>query len=131
MNEVQFAGDILERIRAREQRYEERGYLFVLAAIEFLQTQLPARRHVTGAELAGACRDLALRQFGLLSQAVLAHWGIVTTRDLGRIVFILVDVGLLSTQPEDRLEDFDGVYDFAEAFGPDQVWSGVTVPRKG
>lgn len=127
MTEVQFAEDVLARIQAREARYHERAYLFVLAAIEFLQARLPARRHVSGAELAGACRDLALQQYGLLAPAVLAHWGVVTTRDFGRIVFTLIDVKLLSAQPADRLEDFDAVYDFADAFSPAQVWAGVSV----
>ncbi|HET7025252.1 MAG TPA: Minf_1886 family protein [Gemmatimonadales bacterium] len=128
MTEVQFADDVLARIRAREERYHERAYLFVLAAIEFLQSKLPERRHVSGAELAGACRDLALRQYGLLAPAVLAHWGVVTTRDFGRIVFTLIDVKLLSAQPTDRLEDFDAIYEFDDAFSPARVWAGVNVP---
>jgi uncharacterized repeat protein (TIGR04138 family) len=129
MPEAQFADDVLARIRRRDERYHEKAYLFVLAAVEFLQTRLPARRHVSGSELAWACRDLALQQYGLLAQAVLAHWGVVTTGDFGRIVFTLVEVGLLSTQEGDRPEDFAHVFDFLEAFGPEQVWAGATVPR--
>ena len=126
MNEVQFADDILARIRERGDGYDERGYLFVLAAIEFLQTRLEARRHVHGAELAWACRDLALERFGLLARDVLVYWGIQRTEDIGRIVFTLVGVGLLSTQPTDREEDFAGVYDFAEAFNQPYPWPGVS-----
>ena len=43
---------------------------------------------------------------------------IVTDRfadDFGRIVYTLVDVSLLSTQPGDREEDFDQVFDFRTA----------------
>lgn len=129
MAEAQFADDILARIRQRDERYHEKAYLFVLAAIEFLQTRLPARRHVSGSELAWACRDLALQQYGLLAPTVLAHWGVATTGDFGRIVFTLVEVGLLSTQEGDRPEDFDRVFDFLEAFGPEQVWADAAVPR--
>ena len=125
MNELQFADDVLARIRARGGCYDERAYLFVLATVEFLQTRLPVRRHVTGAELAGACRDLALEQFGLLARQVLEHWGITRTEDLGRVVFTLVEVGLLVTQPGDREEDFAGVYDFQEAFTDTYAWQGV------
>ena len=46
-------------IRRRDGHYHERGYLFVLAALEFAQNRLPARRHLSGAELARACIDLA------------------------------------------------------------------------
>ena len=127
MSEVQFAEDVLARIRRREKRYHERGYLFVLAAIEFLQERLPQRRHVSGSELAWACRDLALQQYGLTARTVLAHWGIRTTRDIGEMVYALVEASLLSTQPGDRVEDFDGVYDFTDALGPDRVWARVAL----
>ncbi len=125
MNELQFADDVLARIRARGGRYDERAYLFVLATVEFLQSRLPVRRHVSGAELAVACRDLALAQFGLLARQVLEHWGITRTEDLGRVVFTLVEVGLLVTQPGDSEQDFAGVYDFQEAFSDTYAWQGV------
>ena len=113
-------------IRRRDGHYHERAYLFVLAALEFAQTRLPARRHLTGAELAWACRDFALEQYGLLARTVLSHWGVATTADLGRIVFLLIDVGLLARQPSDRLEDFDRVYDFEEGFRTGYRWPGVS-----
>ena len=125
MNDLQFAEGMLDRILAREPRYPERAYLFVLAGIEYVQTQLPARRHVTGAELAWACRDLAVKQFGLLAPSVLDYWRITSTEDFGRIVFTLVEVGLLMTQPEDRLEDFLNVYEFADAFSAAHIWDKV------
>ena len=125
MNELQFADDVLARIRARGGQYHERGYLFVLATIEYLQSRLEARRHVSGAELAWACRDFAREQFGLLAPHVLAHWRITRTEDFGRIVFTLVEVGLLVTQPGDQEEDFEKVYDFADAFGDSYEWSGL------
>jgi len=122
MSQLNFADDVLARLREREERYEERAYLFVLAALEDLQRELPARRHVSGEELAHACRDLALAQYGLLSRAVLEYWGITSTADIGAIVFALVDVGLLRTQESDRLEDFAGVFAFNEAFEAEYPW---------
>jgi uncharacterized repeat protein (TIGR04138 family) len=115
--ELQFADGVLARLHAQgEVRYDERAYLFVLAGIEFLQSRLDRRRHVTGQELAWACRDLALERFGLVARTVLDCWQVRETIDFGRIVFALVGVGLLSTQPGDRVEDFDDVFDFARAF---------------
>jgi uncharacterized repeat protein (TIGR04138 family) len=125
MHELQFSTDVLTRLRAAADRYDERAYLFVLAAIEYLQSRLKVRRHVTGAELSWACRDFAVRQFGLLAPQVLAYWGVKRTDDFGRIVFILVRAGLLSTQPSDREEDFAGVYQFDSAFGEPYAWEGV------
>ncbi|MGH7528115.1 MAG: Minf_1886 family protein [Gemmatimonadales bacterium] len=124
MIDLQLADEVLARIRARGGHYHERSYLFVLATIEYLQCRLEARRHVTGAELAWACRDFARDQFGLLAPHVLQHWGVTRTEDLGRIVFTLVEVGLLVTQPGDHESDFGGVYDFADAFEAYE-WPGV------
>lgn len=127
---MRLADELLERIRAQETRYDEQAYLFVLASIEFLQARLPERRHVSGQELAAAVRDFAREQFGLMAPSVLGHWGVTETRDIGRIVFTLVDVGLLVTQPGDRLEDFDGAFDFMTAFDRwSYVWHGV--PNEG
>jgi uncharacterized repeat protein (TIGR04138 family) len=125
VNELQFAEDVMARIRSRGGRYHERAYLFVLGTIEFLQSRLEARRHVTGVELAWACRDFARQQFGLLAPVVLAHWGITRTEDIGRIVFTLVEVGLLVTQPGDMESDFESVYQFANAFGDSYEWQGL------
>jgi uncharacterized repeat protein (TIGR04138 family) len=110
--------DVRRRLRARGLRWTpQRGVLLdVLAGVD---------GHVTGAELAWACRDFARDQFGLLAESVLGHWGVTRTEDFGRIVFTLVDIGLLVTQPGDQVEDFEGVYDFAEAFGDVYRWSGV------
>lgn len=124
MNDLQFADDILARIRARGGSYHERAYLFVLAAIEYMQSRLEVRRHVSGGELAWACRDFARAQFGLLAPSVLGHWGVTRTDDFGRIVFTLVEVGLLVTQPGDREADFAAVYDFGDAFGTYE-WGGI------
>ena len=125
MNELQLADDVMARIRARGGQYHERAYLFVLATIEFLQNRLEVRRHVSGPELAWACRDFAQQQFGLLAPGVLTHWGITRTEDIGRIVFTLVEVGLLVTQPGDTESDFEGVYQFADAFGDSYEWQGL------
>jgi uncharacterized repeat protein (TIGR04138 family) len=125
VNELQLADDVMARIRARGGQYHERAYLFVLATIEFLQNRLEVRRHVSGPELAWACRDFAQQQFGLLAQGVLTHWGITRTEDLGRIVFTLVEVGLLVTMPGDTESDFEGVYQFADAFGDSYEWQGL------
>ncbi len=117
MPELQFADGVLARIRAvAGTEFDERAYLFVLEAIEYLQGRLDARRHVTGAELSWACRDLALERFGLLAQSVLEHWRVTRTADFGRIVYALVAIGLLSVQTGDREEDFLDVYDFSGAF---------------
>lgn len=125
MPELTFREEIWDQIRLREPRFHERGYLFVLAALEFQQTRMPARKHITGAQLAEAVRDLALERYGVLARMVLAHWGIRSTEDIGDVVFAMVDSGLLVSQPTDSRDDFAGVFDFDTAFDRDYPWNGA------
>lgn len=125
MAELQLANEILDRIRAIDGRYHERAYLFVLAALEYCQRKRKERGHISGPELAWGCRDLAFEQFGLTSQTVFGHWGIHTTDDIGKIVFVLIEVGLLMPHEHDRLEDFHAVYDVREAF-EEYPWAGFS-----
>lgn len=127
MNDVRLAPEVLGRLEQNGSPYHERAYLFVLAGLEYLQSRLSERRHVTGAEVTHACRDFALEQYGLIAREVLEHWGIRETADFGRIVYALVEVGLLVTQPGDRIEDFQDVFSFERAFEESYVWGrGLT-----
>lgn len=123
MAELAFREGIMDRIRIREPRFHEQAYLFVLSALEMCQAQLTARRHITGVELAHACRDLALERYGLMAKMVLDYWGISSTADIGDIVFTLVDLGFLLSQPQDSREEFVGVFDFDLAFERDYPWN--------
>jgi uncharacterized repeat protein (TIGR04138 family) len=125
MPELAFRDGVMDRIRLREARYDERAYLFVLAALEFCQQRLTERRHLTGRELAVGCRDLALQRYGVLARTVLDHWGVRDSLDIGEIVFTLVDVGLLMSQPNDTKDDFVGVFDFHQAFDRDYPWNAT------
>ena len=123
MAELAFRDGIMDRILIREPRFSEQAYLFVLSALEMCQAQLNVRRHISGSELVHACRDLALERYGLMERVVLEHWGISATADIGDIVFTLVDLGFLLSQPQDTREDFVGVFDFDRAFERDYPWN--------
>ena len=123
MAELAFRDGIMDRIRIREPRYDEQAYLFVLSALEMCQAQLSMRRHISGTELAHACRDLALERYGVMARVVLEHWGISATADIGDIVFTLVDLGFLLSQAQDTRDEFVGVFDFDSAFERDYPWN--------
>lgn len=125
MPELTFRDGVMDRIRAREPRFHEHAYLFVLSALEFCQARLPERRHISGRELAHACRDLALERYGVLARQVLEHWGVRRTADIGDIVFALVEVQLLISQTSDTRDEFLDVFDFDQAFEHDYPWSRV------
>lgn len=118
-----FREGIMDRIRVREPRFDEQAYLFVLAALEHCQSQLDVRRHINGPELARGCRDLALERYGLMARLVLEHWGVRSTADIGDIVFTLVDLGFLLSQPQDSRGEFLAVYDFDRAFEHEYPWN--------
>jgi uncharacterized repeat protein (TIGR04138 family) len=126
MPELAFRDVVMDRIRVRESRFDEKAFLFVLAAIEFCQQRLTERRHLSGRELALGCRDLALERYGVLARSVLEHWGLTSSASIGEVVFALVDVGLLSAQPTDSAADFLDVFDFHEAFDRNYPWRAVT-----
>ena len=123
MAELAFREGIMDRILIREPRFDEQAYLFVLSALEMCQAQMTTRRHITGIELANACRELALERYGLMARVVLGHWGISATADIGDIVFTLVDLGFLLSQPQDTRDEFVDVFDFDLAFERDYPWN--------
>jgi uncharacterized repeat protein (TIGR04138 family) len=106
----------LDQVIAADPRFKPEAYLFVHDALGHTWRRLDHRRHVTGRELLDGIKDLALKRYGPMAQAVLNSWGVRTTDDFGAIVFHLVDAELLSKTEEDRIEDFHAVYDFNDAF---------------
>ena len=125
MAELVFRDGIMDRIRLRERRFDERAYLFVLAALEYHQARLTERRHISGRELAEACRDLAIERYGVLARIVLEHWGIRSSADIGDVVFTLVDLELLMSQPTDSRDEFADVFDFDRVFDSEYPWCGA------
>jgi uncharacterized repeat protein (TIGR04138 family) len=123
MSELQFAEEILDQLRAKNPRYDGKAYLFLLSSLQTVLDGLEQPRHISGRELAGGVRDLALERFGPLARTVLEHWGIHSTEDLGEIVFALVECGILIKQEDDRPEDFQGVFSFEEAFVQSYPWA--------
>jgi len=73
-------------------------------------------RHVNGQQLCLGLKDFAIKQYGLLARTVLLSWRVRTTEDFGKIVFAMIDAGMMRKNDQDTLEDFTGVFDFDEAF---------------
>lgn len=116
MEEIERMLKRIEAILARESAYKFEAYSFVMAGLHYTVACLPKPRHVTGRELAEGLRDYALDQFGPMARTVLEYWGIRSTLDFGKIVFLLIEVELLRRTEEDSVDDFKDVYDFDAAF---------------
>jgi len=85
-------------------------------------------RHVSGQQLCMGLREYAIERYGMMACGVLRSWHVERTDDFGRIVFAMIDAGLLSKTSRDSLEDFRGVFDFAEAFGAEHVSAVIRTP---
>jgi uncharacterized repeat protein (TIGR04138 family) len=100
-------------------RYEKYAWRFVLSGVESTIDMLGAEGHISGEDLLEGLSIIASRQFGPMAKEVLNHWGVYTTRDIGNIVFGLIASQLLEGSKEDRIEDFDDVFDFTRVFEED------------
>lgn len=120
MKALQFE-QAVESILKREKRYDPLAYLFLKEALDFtLKRAADANggeaRHVTGRELCLGFRDLAVQEFGPMAGTLMIEWGLRESRDIGEMVFHLIDEQMFGKQESDSKEDFADAYDFDEAF---------------
>ena len=116
--------EIVAQICKEDSRYDRKAYDFVRLGLEHTVKDLRKRdaaraersRHVSGPELLDGLRLYALEQFGPLAKTVLNTWGVHSCRDIGEIVFNLIEYNVFSKTENDRPEDFADVYDFENAF---------------
>lgn len=98
--------------------YPLEAYEFVQSGLTWTVTRVHEKTpegeslHVTGRQLSEGLREYAWSRWGLMARAVLERWNITSTLDFGRIVYALIEAGVLSKTESDRLEDFKSVYDF-------------------
>ncbi len=95
--------------------------MFVREALDYTQQKTSKVnqdrvRHVTGQELLAGIREHALAQFGPMARLLLQEWGVRNCEDFGELVFNMVEAGLLAKTDRDSRQDFQGGYDFEEAF---------------
>jgi len=113
--------ETLEQILANHPQYPRDAYLFVREALDHTQKAVARgnrlkRQHVTGQELLAGIREYALQQFGPMTLTLFEEWNIRSCRDFGEIVFNMVESSILGKTERDSRADFDGGYDFDEAF---------------
>ena len=118
--EISYETDDFSDIIAKDDRYDSRAYDFVLRVIA--EASSAAKGHVSGQELLGVFRDLALDAYGPMARAVLADWGLDSCEDVGEVVFNLYRSKRIGKTDSDSIDDFIGGYNFEEEFlGPYRV----------
>lgn len=113
--------DVLAAVLAKDRRYAREAYEFVRDALDYTQRAISKSshgnlRHISGQELLAGIRAYALEQYGPMALTLLNEWGVQRGEDFGEIVFNLVEHGLFSKTESDTRADFEGSYDFIEAF---------------
>jgi len=117
MDEIDFESDKFEDILAKDARYNPRAYALLMDVLNFLFED--KNRHVDAEEILDEFRERTLDQYGPMSYAVLAEWGVGRCEDIGEMMFNLVESRRIRKSDEDSYESFVGGYDFHEAFeGP-------------
>jgi uncharacterized repeat protein (TIGR04138 family) len=114
--------DPLRQLALRDGRYSPEAFRYLFESLDHA-VRLAGKdaaegqeRHVTGQEVLAGMRACAKETFGPLAAYVWRSWGVRESLDWGRIVFLLVDEGLLKRQDEDQIGDFSEGFDFDEVF---------------
>ncbi len=108
----------LEEIRKLAQedgRYHTEAFLLVFEALDYTLKKIGRHRHISGRELLQGMVEFLLEQCGPIAYFLLTKWGVRETSDIGLIVFLLVERGLLSRTEEDSLDDFKDVFPLKDA----------------
>lgn len=119
MHPIHFEESVAAIIR-RDSRYEGQAYFFLKDTLDFtlkrfLEENGGQMRHVSGKELLEGFRDHALEQYGPMAATLMDEWGIKECRDVGNMVFLMIEEQVFGKQESDKPEDFDKVFDFSKA----------------
>ena len=112
----------IEEIAADDGRYTPEALKFVYEGLgatirkvkEAQDEDQP--RHISPDEFSKGLARLAIDRWGRLSLMVLNCWGVNTTRDLGEIVYLMINHKWMTAQETDTIEDFNEVYNFEQVF---------------
>ena len=113
--------EAVETVCQEDRRYHPEAYAFLRDSLEgTIKRRKKSKKepgpHVGAAELLDGFRIHALAEFGPMALMVLDYWGVVSTGDVGQMVFNLVRAGIFGKTDEDTTESFRDVFDFREAF---------------
>ncbi|MGD9548335.1 MAG: Minf_1886 family protein [Candidatus Krumholzibacteriia bacterium] len=106
----------IQAIAGKRGVFRPEAYLFVLESLEMAMENIEVSGHVSGTDLLNWIRRLGQERYGVMAGDVFNCWGVQGTLDFGRIVFHLVEEGLLKKRDEDSLIDFLDRFDFQDAF---------------
>ena len=115
---------MIETLMCQESRYTREAYVFVQMAMDYYRAKYGNEqvRHLTGQELLKGLEELALDQFGPMAPQVLNHWGLFRGEDVGEIVYLFLEHGVMNKSDSDRIEDFADVIEFSNTMSENYRW---------
>ena len=119
MQPIHFEESVVSILK-RDQRYDGQAYFFLKEALDFTLKRLSddaigRNRHVSGRELLEGFRDYALQQYGPMAATLMEEWGVHQSRDVGNMVFRLIEEQVFGKQESDKPEDFEGLFELDQA----------------
>ncbi|MCK4305081.1 MAG: hypothetical protein KAY24_12660 [Candidatus Eisenbacteria sp.] len=109
-------------IYERNTRFKPQAFFLIFMALARCRLMDGRAGHVSGNELLRAFAEEARSQYGPMALSVLNHMGFHNSKDVGELVFLMVQEGLLSKTDQDSLRDFEKGYDFEEEFVHKYQW---------
>lgn len=130
MGETEIMEAAVRQLREADPAYAPDAYYLVRDTVTYALDKQEVHRHLSARELVLALIEYARKEYGPLAREVLTEWGVTGPADVGRIVYKLIGVKILSASPEDRPEDFLVIGDWLPeeepaADGP----AGLDLPR--
>ncbi len=101
--------DAVNSILRRHDEYAPDAYDFLRQAMDTTVRQYKKdeqSRHLTAEELYMGVCALALEEFGPMAKSVMSYWGVHDGRDVGKIVFYMIEAGIFGKQEDDTIEQF-------------------------
>ncbi len=109
MNNIPLQKKIAEIIK-KDATYPESAYEFITEVVQFATQKQPkdknSSRHIGAKKIVQNTVIYALSEYGYFAKEVLVQLNILNAKDIGKIVFNLIEVELLHQSEDDSLEDF-------------------------
>lgn len=109
--------DALDEIMRRDNSYAPDAYSFMRQAMDYALEQFHKTAEspdLSAEELYLGFCAYALQEYGPMAAAVMEHWGICGSADVGNIVYNLIHVGVFGRQESDTREQFDNLQPMEE-----------------
>ena len=103
--------------------------MFVLRNLPQNESTNRETTHINAADLCWRMHDRAMVMFNATARAQMYKWGITSTKDIGHIVFELINEGLITRSDNHQQSEFENVFDFEQEFralkspSPIERWS--------